>query len=48
VGVLEAASVSLLPAAYKDAVSVALLLAILFLRPSGIFGSSAVERLRAH
>ena len=46
VGILEAASVSLLPAAYKDAVSVALLLAILFLRPSGIFGSSAVERLR--
>ena len=48
VGILEAASVSMLPAAYKDAVSVALLLAILFLRPSGIFGSSAVERLRAH
>jgi branched-chain amino acid transport system permease protein len=47
VGILEAGSVSLLPAAYKDAVSVALLLTILFLRPSGIFGSSAVERLRA-
>ena len=48
VGMLESLSVWLLPAAYKDAVSVALLLAILFLRPSGIFGSSAVERLRAH
>jgi branched-chain amino acid transport system permease protein len=48
VGILEAASVSMLPAAYKDAVSVALLLTILFLRPAGIFGSSAVERLRAH
>ena len=48
VGILEAASVSLLPAAYKDAVSVALLLTILFLRPSGLFGSGEVERLRAH
>ena len=48
VGILEAASVSLLPAAYKDAVSVALLLAILFLRPAGLFGSSALERLKAH
>jgi branched-chain amino acid transport system permease protein len=48
VGILEAASVSLLPAAYKDAVSVALLLAILFLRPAGLFGSSALERLKGH
>ncbi len=46
VGILEAASVSLLPAAYKDAVSVALLLTILFFRPSGIFGSSEVARLK--
>jgi branched-chain amino acid transport system permease protein len=47
VGVLEAFSVSLLPAAYKDAVSVAVLLAILFVRPSGIFGSAEVARLEA-
>lgn len=47
VGVLEAFSVSLLPAAYKDAISVAILLAILFVRPSGLFGSSEVARLEA-
>ncbi len=47
VGVLEAFSVSLLPAAYKDAISVAILLAILFLRPSGLFGSAEVARLEA-
>jgi branched-chain amino acid transport system permease protein len=47
VGILEAYSVSLLPAAYKDAVSVAILLAILFVRPSGLFGSAEVARLEA-
>ncbi len=47
VGVLEAFSVSLLPAAYKDAVSVAILLAILFLRPSGLFGSAEAARLKS-
>jgi len=47
VGVLESFSVSLLPAAYKDAISVAILLAILFLRPSGLFGSAEVARLEA-
>jgi branched-chain amino acid transport system permease protein len=47
VGVLEAFSVSLLPAAYKDAISVAILLAILFVRPSGLFGSAEVARLEA-
>ena len=48
VGVLESFSVSLLPTAYKDAISVAILLAILFLRPSGLFGSAEVSRLEAH
>ncbi|HUL59790.1 MAG TPA: branched-chain amino acid ABC transporter permease [Anaeromyxobacteraceae bacterium] len=47
VGILESASVAVLPAAYKDAVAVAVLLAILFLRPSGLFGSREAERLRA-
>ena len=47
VGVLEAFSVSLLPAAYKDAISVAFLLAILFVRPSGLFGSREAARLKA-
>jgi branched-chain amino acid transport system permease protein len=44
VGVLEAFSVSVLPAAYKDALSVSLFLAILFLRPSGLFGQAAPSR----
>ncbi len=45
VGLLESFSVSLLPTAYKDAISVAVLLAILFLRPSGLFGSREAARL---
>ncbi len=47
VGILESFSVSLLPTAYKDAISVAVLLAILFVRPSGLFGSAEVARLEA-
>ena len=35
VGVLEAASISVLPLAYKDVVALAILLAILFFRPAG-------------
>jgi branched-chain amino acid transport system permease protein len=46
-GVLESFSVSLLPTAYKDAISVAILLAILFVRPSGLFGSREAARLKA-
>ncbi len=38
-GVLEAFSVSLLPTAYKDAISIAVLLGILFVRPSGLFAA---------
>lgn len=45
-GILESFSVWILPAAYKDAVSVAILLGILFVRPSGIFGSVEAARLR--
>ena len=47
VGILESFSVALLPTAYKDAISVAVLLALLFLRPSGLFGSREVARLKA-
>ncbi len=48
VGVLEALSISLLPAAYKDAVAIAILLAILFLRPSGLFGDREAARLKEY
>lgn len=43
-GVLEAFSVSLLPTAYKDAVSIAALLAILFVRPTGFFAARVAYR----
>ena len=37
VGVLEAASISILPLAYKDVVALAIMLAILSFRPQGLF-----------
>lgn len=37
VGLLEAASISILPSAYKDVVALAILLLILVLRPQGLF-----------
>jgi branched-chain amino acid transport system permease protein len=41
VGVLEAASISVLPLAYKDVVALLIMLAILFFRPEGLFGTRA-------
>ena len=38
----------MLPAAYKDAVAIAVMLGVLFLRPSGIFGSAEAARLREY
>jgi branched-chain amino acid transport system permease protein len=43
-GVIESFSVSLMPTAYKDAIAIALLLAVLFVRPSGLFGAPAASR----
>ncbi len=43
-GVVEAFSVSVMPAAFKDAVAIAILLAILIVRPSGLFGAAVAER----
>jgi branched-chain amino acid transport system permease protein len=43
-GVLEAFTVSLMPTAYKDAISIAVLLAILFLRPTGLFAARVAYR----
>jgi branched-chain amino acid transport system permease protein len=45
-GILESFSIWVLPAAYKEAVSIAILLVILFVRPSGIFGSAEAARLK--
>ena len=43
-GILESFSVSVLPTAYKDVVTIAVLLAILFVRPSGLFGARKASR----
>ena len=43
-GVVESFSVSLMPTAYKDAVAVTVLLAILFVKPSGLFGAAEATR----
>jgi branched-chain amino acid transport system permease protein len=45
-GILESFSIAVLPAAYKDVISIAILLFILFVRPSGLFGSAEVARLK--
>lgn len=45
-GILESFSIWVMPTAYKDAISIALLLAMLFLRPSGLFGNKEAFRLK--
>jgi branched-chain amino acid transport system permease protein len=45
-GLLEAFSISVLPLAYIDAVSIAVLLVILFFRPSGLFGNREASALK--
>ena len=47
-GILESFSIWVLPAAYKDVVSITILLAILFIRPSGIFGNAEAARLKEY
>jgi branched-chain amino acid transport system permease protein len=46
-GIIEAFSVSVVPLAFQDAISIAILLVILFVRPHGLFGSAAAARLKA-
>lgn len=48
VGVLEAVSVSRLPAAYNDVSAFAILLLVLFIRPHGLFGAPAGAHVREH
>jgi len=45
-GIVESFTVSVLPAAYKDVVTLSLLLAVLVVRPSGLFVSGEAARLR--
>ncbi len=48
VGVLEAFSVSRLPAAYNDVSAFAVLLLVLFVRPHGLFGRPSGDGVREH
>lgn len=45
-GLIEALSISLLPVAYKDVIAISVLLAILFFRPSGLFGNKEAGALK--
>lgn len=45
-GIIEAFSVSVVPLAFQDAISITILLIILFLKPHGLFGSSEAARLK--
>ena len=48
VGVLEAASVSCLPAVYNDVAAFVVLLLVLFVRPHGLFGAPGADSVREH
>lgn len=45
-GILESFSIWVMPTAYKDAISITILLAMLFLKPSGLFGNKEASSLR--
>jgi branched-chain amino acid transport system permease protein len=45
-GIIEAFSVSVVPLAFQDAISITILLLILFIKPHGLFGSSEAARLK--
>jgi branched-chain amino acid transport system permease protein len=45
-GILESFSIWVLPAAYKDVVAISILLLVLFMKPSGLFGSAEEARLK--
>ncbi len=47
-GIIEAFSVSVVPLAFQDAISIAILLAILFVRPQGLFGSKEAAGLKEY
>jgi len=45
-GIIEAFSVAVVPLAFQDAIAIAILLLILFVKPHGIFGSGEAARLK--
>lgn len=47
-GILESFSIWVMPTAFKDVIAIAILLLILFVRPSGLFGDAEAARLKEH
>jgi len=47
-GLIESFSVSILPMAYRDAVSIGILLLILSIKPSGLFGKREESALKEY
>ncbi len=47
-GVIEAFSVAVVPLAFQDAIAIAILLVILFVRPHGLFGSGTAAGLKEY
>ena len=45
-GILESLSIWVLPTAFKDVIAITILLLILFVRPSGLFGNAEAARLK--
>ncbi len=45
-GIIEAFSVSVMPLAYQDAISIGILLIILFIRPHGLFGNKEAAGMK--
>jgi branched-chain amino acid transport system permease protein len=44
-GIFESFSATVIPSGYKDAMAFLIILLILFVKPSGIFGKSKVKRV---
>jgi branched-chain amino acid transport system permease protein len=45
-GIMESFSIMVMPTAYKDAIAISIMLGVLFLRPSGLFGNREAARLK--
>jgi branched-chain amino acid transport system permease protein len=45
-GILESFSIWVMPTAYKEAIAISIMLIVLFIRPSGLFGSSEEAGLK--
>ena len=46
IGILESLGAGYISSHYKDAIALIVLLAVLFIRPGGLFGSTEVQRLK--